>query len=70
VVPELLQEDCTPEKLAATLRTLLRDASAAAAQRAAFREVMATLAVPGRRPSAAAAEEVLRLLPPPHTKSR
>ena len=50
VVPELLQEDCTPEKLAATLRTLL-DGSAAAAQRAAFREVMATLAPEGRLPS-------------------
>ncbi len=63
VVPELLQEDCTPEKLAATLGTLLRDVSAAAAQRAAFREVMATLAPQGRLPSVAAADEVLRVLP-------
>ena len=63
VVPELLQEDCYPEKLAATLGTLLQDGSAAAAQRAAFREVMATLAPQGRLPSEAAADEVLRVLP-------
>jgi lipid-A-disaccharide synthase len=62
VVPELLQEDCTPDKLAATLRTLLEDRAAADAQRAAFRDIVATLAPEGRPPSAAAADAVLRML--------
>jgi lipid-A-disaccharide synthase len=62
VVPELLQQDCTPRKLAATLRTLLDDPAAAAAQRAAFGAVMASLAPPVGLPSAAAAAAVLALL--------
>jgi lipid-A-disaccharide synthase len=65
VVPELLQQDCTAEKLAATLQTLLTDFSAADAQRAAFRDVMATLALAGKTPSQAAAAEVLHLLAAP-----
>jgi lipid-A-disaccharide synthase len=63
VVPELLQQDCTPDKLAATVQTLLGDPQAAAAQRAAFTAVMASLAPPDGLPSDAAAAEVLRLLP-------
>ena len=63
VVPELLQQDCTGPKLAATLRTLIGDAAAATAQREAFRGVMASLAAPGGgRPSDAAAGEVLDVL--------
>jgi lipid-A-disaccharide synthase len=62
VVPELLQQDCTPEKLAATLRTLLDDPDAADAQRAAFRGVIASLVPPSGLPSAAAAAEVLAVL--------
>jgi lipid-A-disaccharide synthase len=65
VVPELLQQDCSPEKLSAVLLSLLTDPAAAAAQRAAFRGVMASLAPPGGgSPSAAAAAAVLALLPP------
>ena len=41
VVPELLQQDCTPAKLAATVEHLLGDPAAALAQRVAFREVTA-----------------------------
>ncbi len=63
VVPELLQQDCTGPKLAATLHELLNDATAANAQRAAFVEVMASLAPPHGLPSAAAAAEVIALLP-------
>ncbi len=63
VVPELLQQDCTPDKLAATVQTLLGDPQAAAAQRAVFTAVMASLAPPDGLPSDAAAAEVLRLLP-------
>jgi lipid-A-disaccharide synthase len=68
VVPELLQEDCTADKLAATLQALLEDHDAAAAQRAAFREVMATLGLPGAAPSVAAAAEVLRVLTTPQLR--
>jgi lipid-A-disaccharide synthase len=59
VVPELLQEACRPDRLAATLAMLLDDADARAAQRRAFRGVLATLAPPHGLPSAAAAAEVL-----------
>jgi lipid-A-disaccharide synthase len=62
VVPELLQQDCTPENLAATLQTLLEDRAAAEAQRAAFRGVMASLSPSGRSPSTAAAEAVSQIL--------
>ena len=62
VVPEKLQDECTGPKLAATLAGLLDDRAAAAAQRAAFREVMQTLRPPAGLPSAAAAAEVLALL--------
>ena len=62
VVPELLQEDCRPERLAATLARLIEDEAAATDQRAAFRAVMAQLAAPVGRPSAAAAAEVLAVL--------
>lgn len=59
LVPELLQQDCTPEKLAATLHTLLTEPKAAAAQRAGFAAALATLAAPSGTPSAAAAAEIL-----------
>ena len=62
VVPELLQQDCTASKLAATLRTLLDDPEAAARQRAAFRTVMDSLTPAIGLPSHAAAAEVLALL--------
>ncbi len=62
VVPELLQQDCTPKRLAGTLETLLADQAAAGRQRAAFREVVARLAPPAGRPAEAAAREVLGVL--------
>lgn len=65
-VPELLQERCTPDRLAATLLSLLTDADAAAAQRAAFTRVLAQLRPPGGlTPSEAAADAVLAELVPP-----
>lgn len=64
VVPELIQELCTPERLAATVGTLLDGSGAAAAQRAAFGPILAGLAAPVGRPSEAAAAAVLELLPP------
>jgi lipid-A-disaccharide synthase len=62
LVPELLQEDCTPEKLAATLRHLLNDADAASAQRTGFAAALGTLQSPCGVPSAAAAREILGLV--------
>jgi len=62
VVPELLQEDCTPEKLAATVLELLSDGAAAASQREAFLGVLESLRPPAGLPSDAAAREVLHVL--------
>ena len=62
IVPELIQEACTPEQIAAVLVPLLTDPTAAAAQRTACRAVLAQLAPPAGTPSAAAAAEVLALL--------
>ncbi len=63
VVPELIQQDCAPEKLAATLQRLLEGDGIA--QRDAFAEVRAALRAPAGMPSEAAAAEVLDLLDQP-----
>jgi lipid-A-disaccharide synthase len=63
VVPELIQETCKPERLAAEVARLIEDEAAAQAQRAAFATVMASLRPPGGLPSDAAAAAVLTLLP-------
>ena len=63
VVPERLQENCTPERLAAELVRLLREPEAAAAQRRAFAEVLSMLRpASGALPSEAAAEAVLEVM--------
>ena len=62
VVPELIQEACTPNRLADTLLLLLNDRATAGAQRAAFRGVLDQLRPPRGLPSEAAAEAVLELL--------
>ena len=62
LVPELLQENCTPEKLSATLQTLLTDADAAAMQWQGFSTALASLQAPDGKPSAAAAAAILKLL--------
>ena len=59
VVPELLQEDCTPETLSRTVLRLLHDPAEAAAQRDSFHTVLAALRPPQGTPSEAAAREVL-----------
>ncbi len=65
IVPELLQQDCNPATLSATVLSLLRDPEAAAQQRAATKAAVATLRPPGGDPSAAAAAAVCALLPAP-----
>lgn len=62
MVPELLQDDCTPERLAATLETLLTDDAVAQGQRDGFRAVIASLRPDSGSPSAAAAREILSQL--------
>ena len=62
VVPELLQDRCTPPQLGAALTRLLTDPQEAAAQRMAFRDIAAGLAPDGMAPSAAAAAAVLALI--------
>jgi lipid-A-disaccharide synthase len=63
VVPERLQENCTPERLATELVRLLREPEAAAAQRTAFAEVLGMLRpASGLLPSEAAAEAVLEVM--------
>jgi lipid-A-disaccharide synthase len=61
IVPELLQDDATPEKLAAALETILGP-EGAAAQRAAFAAPLAMLRPPEGTPSDAAAAAVLHLI--------
>ena len=59
LVPELLQQDCTPKKLADTLQTLLTDPTAAGAQRSGFAAALNTLHAPAGTPSDAAASAIL-----------
>jgi lipid-A-disaccharide synthase len=59
LVPEYIQLRCAPGPLAAGLARLLRDPSAAAAQRAGFAEALALLRPPQGLPSEAAAAAVL-----------
>jgi lipid-A-disaccharide synthase len=66
VVPELLQQDCTPERLAATVTALIRDGAMAEAQRLAFHDIAARLRPDDGLPSQAAAAAVLAILDRPH----
>jgi lipid-A-disaccharide synthase len=59
VVPELLQENCTPDNLANALGELMQDGPQRAAQLAALAGVPARLSLPHGTPSAAASEIVL-----------
>jgi lipid-A-disaccharide synthase len=62
VIPELIQQACTPERLAAEVRTLLDDSGAAEVQRSGCRAVLELLRPPDGIPSAAAAAAVLEVL--------
>jgi lipid-A-disaccharide synthase len=57
--PELLQEDCTPEKLAEALEPLLRDSPERRAQLAALARIPHKMLLDGGTPSDAAADIVL-----------
>jgi lipid-A-disaccharide synthase len=62
-VPELLQEDCHPERIAATATRLLEDEELRVDQQAALAEAMARLGTAdGRPPSQRAAARVLEVM--------
>jgi lipid-A-disaccharide synthase len=61
IIPELLQDDATPDKLAAAMEKILTPAGAAG-QRAAFAAPLAMLRAPLGEPSDAAAAAVLDLI--------
>lgn len=62
VAPELLQEACTAERLAAALHPLLTDAAAGEEQRRDLASAVARLGLEGTPPSERAALEVLDLM--------
>lgn len=62
VMPELLQADCRPDRLAATLERLLVDPAARSTQIDASAEVAAALGAGGEPPSLRAADSVLHAL--------
>ena len=55
IVPEILQDEVSPERLAAEASRLLKDPLASTAQRAAFKDLRASLGEPGVARRAAAA---------------
>ncbi|MSP20740.1 MAG: lipid-A-disaccharide synthase [Alphaproteobacteria bacterium] len=62
VVPELLQGNCTPERLTEAVLTLLNDPVARNRQRSAGAEALAALTPAAGSPSMAAAEAVLKVI--------
>jgi lipid-A-disaccharide synthase len=62
LIPELLQTECNPERLAAELHRLLTDPAARDAQRRGFADAMSMLRPPMGSPSECAAEVVLSML--------
>jgi lipid-A-disaccharide synthase len=60
--PELLQEDCTPEKLSAALGPLLADSPERSAQLSALGKIREKMFLPEGTPSGKAAEVVLAVL--------
>jgi len=59
VVPEFLQQDCTPDNLARALRPLLGDTPERTRQLDAFGKIDAIMATGGASPSISAADIVL-----------
>jgi lipid-A-disaccharide synthase len=62
VVPELLQDDCTPERLEAALLPLLTDETARRAQRDAFDLALSQIGLGGDPPSRKAADKILDIV--------
>jgi lipid-A-disaccharide synthase len=62
LVPELLGPHCTPERLAATLASLIRDERVRAAHRQGYDEAVRRLTGDGVSPSLRAADQILELV--------
>jgi lipid-A-disaccharide synthase len=62
VVPEFLQEDCTPEKLAAALREVLGDSELRRKQVEAFAKIDSIMSTGNQPPSVLAADIVLETM--------
>jgi lipid-A-disaccharide synthase len=62
VVPELLQQDCAPARLAEVVARLATDPNEAAAQRSAFGAALSCLRPTQGEPADAAADEILALI--------
>ncbi len=69
VVPELLQEECTGERLAAAVERLLSDPAARSMQKSAFDEALGLIGRGGPAPSDRAAEIVLKLVAQPQSET-
>ena len=66
LVPELLQENCDPQKLADTVVQLITDPAIGAAQKEGFSTLLESLRAPKAiTPAEAAAAEILAMLEPP-----
>jgi lipid-A-disaccharide synthase len=62
LVPELLRHDCTPEKLAGAVATLIRDEAVRAAHISGYDEAMRRLGAGGTSPSLQAADRILSII--------
>jgi lipid-A-disaccharide synthase len=62
VIPELIQQACTPERLTEIMMVLLNDPAAVEAQRAGCRVALQSLQPSASSPSESAADAVLRVL--------
>jgi len=62
VIPELIQEDCTPSRLAAAVGQILVDPAIRAAQSSASRDALVALGLGGAPPGRRAAEAVLNAI--------
>ncbi len=62
LAPELLGRDCTPEKLAGAVATLVRDEAVRAAQISGYDEAMRRLGAGGTSPSLQAADRILSII--------
>jgi lipid-A-disaccharide synthase len=67
-IPELIQEDCTPEKLSAELIQLIMNPAARVAQVTASAEAVKALGLGDEKPSLRAARAVLAILREPKKK--
>jgi lipid-A-disaccharide synthase len=63
VVPEFIQEDCTPQKIAPALREVLAQSSMRQRQVEAFAKLDTIMATGKTSPSVGAADVVLSMLP-------